>query len=175
MNIINDESRTTDSHIYFWNGIYSQWHTTHNQFTENGIQYPNAEKYMMMEKAKVFGATDIYDKMKEVDSPRTIKALGREIKNFSDKVWDEHKMEVVARASFLKFSQNPDLLRQLIADKDKTLVEASPVDKVWGIGLHYDDDKVLNESDWNGQNLLGKCIMIARNKILKKEEDTIDE
>ena len=174
MNNINGESRTTDTHVYFWNGIYSQWHTTKNQFVENGITYPNAEKYMMMEKAKVFGATDIYEKMKNENSPKIVKALGRKIKNFSDNIWDEHKMKVVARASFLKFTQNPDLLRQLIADKDKTLVEASPVDKVWGIGIHYDNDDVLTESKWNGQYLRGKCIMIARNEILKKE-DTINE
>jgi len=125
---------------------------------------------MMYHKARVFSAENIQNEMIKVKyNPKAVKALGRKIKNFSDAVWDKHKMKIVTQAAFLKFSQNPDLLRQLIADKDKILVEASPVDKVWGIGLHYDDDKVLNESDWNGQNLLGKCIIIARNKILKKK------
>ena len=168
MNVINDECRITDTHIYFWNGIYSQW--SRSPFMENNIEYPNAEFYMMYHKARVFNATDIQKKMIEVkNNPKAVKALGRQIKNFSDSVWDKHKMEVVERASFLKFTQNPDLLRQMINDKDKILVEASPVDKIWGIGLHYNDDKVLDESKWNGQNLLGKCIMKARNEIINKE------
>jgi ribA/ribD-fused uncharacterized protein len=159
--------RITDTHVYFWNSIYSQWYNTKNQFMEDGIPYQNAEQYMMLGKARVFGAWEILAKMKKTDNPRVIKQLGREIKNFSDEVWDKHKMDIVTRGNFLKFSQNPDLLEILIEHKDLTLVEASPQDPVWGIGLHWDDDAVLDEKNWKGQNLLGQCIMRARDEILK--------
>ena len=107
---INNIDRQTDTHFYFWNTIYSQWYTTPNQFTEDGISYNNAEKYMMMGKAKVFGADDIYNKMKTLNNARAIKQLGREISNFSDEIWDKHKIEIVERATYLKFTQNEDLL-----------------------------------------------------------------
>lgn len=168
MNEINSECRNTDTHVYFWNGIYSQW--SRSKFTEDGIEYPNAEFYMMYHKARVFNAVDIQSEMiKNKYNPKTVKALGRKIKNFTDSIWDEHKMEIVTQASYLKFTQNKNLLNQLLREQHLELVEASPVDKIWGIGLHYDDDKVLDKSNWNGQNLLGKCIMNAREQIINEE------
>ena len=166
MNIINGEARITNTHIYFWNGVYSQW--SKSIFTEDGVTYPNAEQYMMQKKAEVFGATDILDQMKKTSDPRVVKGLGRKIKNFDDAIWDKHKMKIVTQAQILKFTQNPLLLEQLLEDRDRVIVEASPVDRVWGIGLHYDNDEVLNESNWNGQNLLGKCIMEAREQIINE-------
>jgi len=162
--------RITDTHIFFWNSIYSQWYTTYNnqggQFIENGIVYPNAEKYMMMAKAKLFNDTEVFDKMSKTDNPRMVKALGRMVKNFSESEWDKHKINIVTQANVLKFSQNSDLMKILKEHKDKIIVEASPYDKIWGIGLHWDDDRVLYENLWQGENLLGKCIMRARD-ILK--------
>lgn len=159
---INPE-RMTDTHAYFWNSLYSQWFSRPNLFQDGqGNFYPNAEKYMMMEKAKVFNAMEIYEKMKKTNNARTVKALGREIKNFTDEEWDKHKMKVVLDASLMKFSQNEDLLDLMKEHKDLILVEASPEDAIWGIGLHFDNDDILDESKWLGQNLLGKCLMEAR-------------
>lgn len=160
--------RKTETHFYFWNTIYSQWYTTEGQFTFAGVVYPNAEKYMMIEKARVFQDWDILAKMKNTDNAKEVKSLGRQIKNFSDEVWDEFKEDVVTKASYLKFSQNDDLFEQMLADRDLTLVEASPVDKIWGIGLHADNDDVLDESLWQGQNLLGKCLMRARDMLIEE-------
>ena len=168
MNKIDGVCRLTDTHVYFWNGIYSQW--SKSSFTEDGIDFPNAEFYMMYHKASVFESLDIQAEMIKVkNNPKAVKALGRKIKNFSDSKWDAHKLEIVEQASYLKFTQNPKLLKQLLAEQHLELVEASPVDKVWGIGLHYDNDKVLDKSNWKGQNLLGKCIMKARTKIINEE------
>jgi len=159
--------RITDTHVFFWNSIYSQWYTTNNgQFEENGVIYPNAEKYMMCKKCEVFDAHDILFEMIKTDDPRVIKALGREISNFTDEEWDKHKIDIVTQGNVLKFSQNSDLLEIMKKHKDKIIVEASPEDKIWGIGLHWDDDRVLYEDQWKGENLLGKCIMRARD-ILK--------
>ena len=116
----------------------------------------------MMEKAKVFNAMDIYEEMKKTDNPRKVKALGRKISNFTDEEWDKHKVAVVTRASLMKFSQNTDLLQKMFDQKDLYLVEASPEDKIWGIGLHFDNDDVLDMTKWQGENLLGICLMAAR-------------
>jgi ribA/ribD-fused uncharacterized protein len=123
---------------------------------------------MMSKKAEVFEAWDILERIKATDNPREVKELGREIPNFSDKIWDKHKINIVRQANFLKFSQNSDLKEIMINHKDLILVEASPVDRVWGIGLHFSSDLVLNEKNWKGKNLLGECIMYARNKIISK-------
>lgn len=164
-----DIDRITDTHIYFWNTIYSQWYARPKLFKdEDGYAYNTAEKYMMMEKALVFEDYDIYRQMKASIFPNDVKALGRRVKGFNDEEWDKHKVDVVTKASYLKFNQNEDLMKIMIEHKDLTLVEASPVDKIWGIGLHFDDDDVLDESKWKGQNLLGVCLMNAR-KLLFEE------
>jgi len=161
--------RITETHAYFWNSLYSQWYTTSNQFQENGIDYPNAEKYMMVKKANVFKDYKILNEMVKSDNPRLIKKLGRKIKNFDDKTWDKYKIDIVTQASYLKFTQNPELLKIMIEHKDLTLVEASPEDKIWGIGLHFSNDNVLDETKWQGENLLGKCLMKARDRIIKEQ------
>ena len=170
MDKLTEQYRQTDTHFYFWNTIFSQWHTSNNQFTEDGITYPNAEKYMMVMKAKTFGDESILKQMLDTDNAREVKALGRKVKGFNDNHWDLVKEEIVTQANYLKFTQNPNLMKKLVEYKDLILVEASPADKIWGIGLHFTDDKVLDESQWKGKNLLGKCIMNARELILKKEE-----
>jgi len=162
MNKRQTPGRITETHVFFWSSIYSQWYTTPKQFIEDGITYTNAEKYMMVKKAKVFGATDILEQMLETDNPRVIKQLGRKIPNFTDAVWDQHKMDIVTQGNVLKFGQNPDLLEILKEHKDKIIVEASPQDPIWGIGMHWDNDLILDSKNWKGQNLLGECIMRAR-------------
>lgn len=159
--------RITDTHAYFWNSVYSQWYTKKNLFQEDGVWYPNAEKYMMMKKAELMGDKETWLKMKSIVNPRGVKALGREVKNFDAKLWDANKEKIVTQANYLKFSQNKDLLEIMKSHKHLTLVEASPVDKIWGVGLHFEDDNILDEKNWRGQNLLGKCLMEARKQLLK--------
>lgn len=159
--------KITDTHLFFWDTIYSQWFGFENKymFVDNGKHFFTAEHYMMYHKAGVFGDEETQKQILNVNCPRTVKALGRSIKNFSDEVWDKHKFDIVVRGNYLKFSQNEDLLEIMNNHKHLILVEASPVDKIWGIGLHYSDKKCLDESQWCGQNLLGKAIMEARNML----------
>lgn len=160
--------RKTDTHVYFWGDEYSQWFSNDNQFQDGqGNFFNNAEKYMMMEKAKLFNDTEIYEKMKATDDPRKIKALGRKVKGFNEKKWNENRIKIVTEGSLMKFSQNPKLLELMKQDKGLILVEASPLDKIWGVGLHFNDDDVLDESKWKGENLLGICLMNAREIMLK--------
>lgn len=161
--------RITDTHLYFWDTIYSQWYTELNLFKdEDGYVYANAEKYMMMEKAKVFNDIKIYEAMKKTDFPNNVKALGKKVRGFNEAEWDKHKINIVTKASMLKFGQNEHLMDTMIEHKDLILVEASPYDKIWGIGLLETDDRVLDQEKWDGENLLGLCLMNARRKLLEE-------
>ena len=148
-----------DNCIFFWDSIFSQWYLC--TFEEDGFEYSSAEQYMMIKKAEVFKAFDIAQEMKETFNPRKIKALGRSIPNFTDEEWDKHKINVVVRGNYLKFTQNKDLLKQLLSTGDKEIVEASPEDPIWGIGMYFTDKNLMNRELW-GQNLLGKCLMTVR-------------
>ncbi len=163
---MNNEYRKTEDAIYFWGSVYSQWYSSENQIEENNIIFNNAEKYMMYHKALLFKDLDIANQILALNNAKKIKALGRKIKNFDEDIWNKNKEDIVTQASYLKFTQNADLLDVMLKDKNLKLVEASPVDKIWGIGLHFDDKDVEEETKWQGQNLLGKCLMKARAKIL---------
>ena len=158
--------RITKTHYYFWNTIYSQWYMSKNKdylFEENGVKFITAEHYMMYHKALTFSDNEIANKILETLHPRDVKALGRLVKNYDDKLWSKVRFDIVTQGNILKFSQNQDLMDDLIKYQDLIFVEASPVDVIWGIGLHYEDDRVLDEKQWKGQNLLGKAI----NKVIK--------
>lgn len=164
--------RITDTHYYFWNTIYSQWYISNDKdylFEENGIGFITAEHYMMYYKAIVFCDFETADKILKTIHPKDVKRLGRLVKNYDDSIWNEKRFDIVVSGNILKFSQNPKLLKDLKKYTDKIFVEASPDDKIWGIGLHYDDDRVLDEELWQGQNLLGKVINKVIDILLKEE------
>ncbi|MDP6500106.1 MAG: NADAR family protein [Candidatus Marinimicrobia bacterium] len=152
--------RITDTHIYFWNGIFCQW----SQYTmvEEDITYYSCEQYMMAKKAKLFNDEKVYDMIMSEEYPSVQKELGRMVSNYNQDVWDKHKFDIVVNANYLKFTQDETLKELLLDTGDKTIVEASPYDTIWGIGLSCDDDKILDESNWQGENLLGKAIMKVR-------------
>ena len=115
----------------------------------------------------VFGDLETAGKILKTVHPRDVKRLGRLVKNYDDSVWNEKRFDVVVNGNILKFSQNAELLEDLKKYKDKIFVEASPEDTIWGIGLHYDDDRVLDEALWQGKNLLGKAINRVIDILLK--------
>ena len=117
---------------------------------------------MMYRKAKLFGDDFLAYKMLEIHDPRMLKQLGREVRNFKPEVWDIHKLSIVTLGNIFKFSQNADLKGLLLATKGRLLVEASPYDSVWGIGLAEKDAKATPQNQWPGQNLLGIALMEAR-------------
>ena len=121
----------------------------------------------MVKKAEYFKDFEIAAKMQATDSPRKVKALGRQVKNFNNDEWNDVKTDIVTEGNRLKFSQNPDLLEFMTLHKDKELVEASPVDPIWGIGLHPTEENIEDRTTWKGLNLLGKCIMQARKQLLQ--------
>lgn len=157
--------RITDTHVYFLGSIYSNWTTT--PFEWSGHQFKNAEAALMYAKAYAFNDVII---QKEIincrQNPRYMKRLGREVKNYDDTIWCEGRYDIMVSILIQKFSQNHDILDVLLSHKNKTIVEASPSDRIWGIGLHWEDDSVLDESLWEGTNLLGKALMDARDHFL---------
>lgn len=143
----------------------SQWYPVN--FEKEGVHYSSAEQFMMAAKAKLFNDTSTYNKILAITEPSDIKALGRQVKGFDQVVWDKHCLQIVIEGNFAKFSQNPLLLSYLQSTGDKVLVEASPYDNVWGIGLSETANNLDNPLVWRGSNLLGFSLMIVREQLNK--------
>lgn len=138
----------------------SQWYPC--TFQVDGIEYRTAEQYMMAQKAVLFGDEVTRKKIMEAAGPSEYKKLGRKVQHFKESVWEEKKYFIVLQGSLAKFSQNEALKSFLLSTKDKILVEASPYDTVWGIGLGKNEPDVHNPMKWRGENLLGFALMEAR-------------
>lgn len=157
-------------YVFFWghqpskNGItascFSQWYDA--PFVVDGQRYPTAEHFMMAEKAALFGDQATRALVLQAPNPGAAKALGRQVRGFDEATWLEHRFSIVVRANGAKFAQNPELSLFLSQTGSRVLVEASPVDRVWGIGLAQDDEKATNPNLWRGINLLGFALMQVR-------------
>lgn len=156
--------KITDKYVFFWNGIYSQWYTS--PMVINDITYICAEQYMMHQKALFFNDTEIAEKIMLTSDPRDQKQLGREIKNFDKLRWDKVNFQIVYNANYAKFTQNEDLKKQLLETGNKIMVEASPYDQIWGIGMGEEESGIDNPMNWKGQNLLGWVITLVKHHII---------
>lgn len=144
----------------------SQWYDC--RFQSDGITYYTAEQYMMAQKALLFQDTEIYDEIMAAGHPKQFKKLGRKIRHFDEKIWNEHKYEIVVRGNLEKFSQNQQLRDFLLGTNTRILVEASPCDRIWGIGMSAEDKNIENPAYWKGENLLGFALMEVRDSLLEK-------
>ena len=160
--------RTTDTHIFFWGGELSNWYPC--IFMVEDKRFNNSEQAFMWLKAKFFKDEEIATAILAETNPRYAKALGRKVKGFQAEPWMVNGYLFMIEANHAKFTQNEDLKEILLSTGDKTLVEASPYDKIWGIGLHWENDDVLDETKWQGMNLLGRALMEVRN-VIKQEND----
>jgi hypothetical protein len=156
--------KITSKYVLFWDGIYSQWYKA--PMTIDGVQYNCCEQYMMHQKALLFGDKEIADEVMKVTNPADHKDLGRRVKGYDDAIWKRHCLAIVYKGNHAKFTQNKDLEQQLVNTGTKTLVEASPVDFIWGIERGENDPLSLDPSAWKGTNLLGSAIMLVRNEIM---------
>jgi len=139
---------------------FSQWYDA--GFSIDGVHYRTAEHYMMAGKARLFGDTKILDQILASATPEGAKALGRRIEGFDDAKWAQARYALVVEGNRAKFSQNAALGDFLRATADQVLVEASPVDFIWGIGLAKDHADAHNPARWRGLNLLGFALMDVR-------------
>ena len=164
------------SYLFFWghqpakSGVtaacFSQWYQA--PFVVDGQHFPTAEHFMMAEKAALFGDHDIRSQVLRADSPAAAKALGRKVRGFDEATWVANRFAIVVRANAAKFAQNPELSQFLQQTGSKVLVEASPVDRIWGIGMARDNEKANNPNLWRGLNLLGFALMRVRDTAVGK-------
>jgi hypothetical protein len=154
-----------DGFVFFWSEWPSQWHPA--PFTVEGVTYTCCEQYMMAEKARLFGDAATLEKILATDSPGEQKALGRQVKGFDDARWTDVCREIVYQANLAKYTQNPALGALLLATGDKTLAEASPTDRIWGIGLTANNPRATDRSEWRGKNWLGEALMRVREELQK--------
>jgi ribA/ribD-fused uncharacterized protein len=153
----------TDDYVFFWGGICSQWYAS--EFEIDGQKFTCAEQYMMYKKALLFEDEDVANAVMRTQNPREQKALGRKVRGFDKDKWEEVCREYVYEGNYAKFTQNPELLEELISYGDREIVEASPYDKIWGIGLHETSPDIEDKSKWQGTNWLGEAIMRVRNEL----------
>jgi ribA/ribD-fused uncharacterized protein len=146
---------------------FSQWFEA--GFDIDNIYYPTAEHYMMAEKARLFADEEIRSKILVATHPKQAKDYGRKVRNFDPVLWEEQRLPIVTTGNLAKFQQNSGLREFLLGTNDRILVEASPVDKIWGIGLASDHPDAMYPEKWPGLNLLGIALMEVRNKIMNAE------
>lgn len=144
------------------------------RFEVDCVEYNCAEQYMMHQKALLFEDHDMAKKILASTNPVEQKRLGRKVQNFNKDRWTERSLEVVREASVAKFSQNDDLRKLLLETHPRTLVEASPRDRLWGIGLGASNPKAKDRSQWRGKNQLGNILTQVREQ-LRQEADEESE
>lgn len=161
-------------YIFFWGhqphpdgqvskSCFSQWWAS--SFVIDDITYPTAEHYMMAEKARLFNDADALAKILSASHPKAAKKYGRFVQNFDEQTWQAHRFDIVVRGNVAKFGQNEALKTFLLNSKKRILVEASPRDTIWGIGLAEDHPHATNPEKWQGLNLLGFALMAARTQL----------
>jgi ribA/ribD-fused uncharacterized protein len=161
-------------YLFFWghqpnkDGVitkscFSQWWLA--DFVVEGVTYRSTEHWMMAEKARLFGDDATLVLILAAQSPAEAKKLGRGIGGFVPEVWEANKVKIVTTGNWHKFSQHADLRQFLLATNERVLVEASPVDNIWGIGLAADAPDAANPAQWQGPNLLGFALMDVRDQL----------
>ncbi len=142
---------------------FSQWFLA--SFSIDGLTYPTAEHFMMAEKARLFEDNQTREAILHTSHPNAAKKLRRQVRGFDEASWQAQRFDIVVRGNYAKFSQNASLGTFLLNTKNRILVEASPVDRIWGIGLARDDDRATNPEQWRGLNLLGFALMQVRENL----------
>lgn len=154
---------------FYWSGPFSQWQ--HSEFVLEDVTFNTAEQAMMYFKAVLFKDDEIAKQILAADDPGKQKALGRRVRNFDSATWDAHREDIVLRANRAKFGQNKGLRRKLFQTGYKLLVEASPLDTIWGIGLDEANARITPPEQWPGQNLLGKIVTQVREELRAEYPD----
>jgi len=166
----------TEDQVFFWKppSAFDQWSPC--RFEVDGFVYNCAEQFMMAEKAKLFDDGECRSRILAELHPLKQKHLGQKVRGFCDMVWERERLSIVIAGNRAKFMQNTELRTRLLATGQRQLVEASPQDGIWGIGLGVAEAQSIDPGQWPGQNLLGKALMVVREELqeLVAEEHTSD-
>jgi len=158
--------KETDRYVFFYGSCYSQWAI--GNIIIDGETYNCCEQYMMAEKARLFGDDASLKKIMRASDPAVQKACGRQVKNFDKDKWEDVAQDIVFKANWAKFTQHSDWKDQLLNTGDKEIVEASPTDCIWGIGMCCSDPGIEDPKNWRGTNWLGEAIMKVREQLTKE-------
>ncbi len=153
----------------FWRGPFSQWHKSDMYDPITDQTFNCAEQFMMYKKAELFGDEGAMHDIMMTKNPREQQAIGRRVVGFDLDVWNENARIIVSHGNYLKFTQNIRLLNSLLTYANYTFVEASPIDKIWGIGLDEDNPDAMDRSKWQGMNWLGECLTDVKDKIIQDQ------
>lgn len=145
----------------------SQWYVA--PFVVDGKEFKTCEHWMMYQKAVLFKDIKKANSILKAETPKEAKRLGRRVKNFEEDIWDNNKYAIVVKGNAYKFNQNKKLKNFLVNTGHRELVEASPYDTIWGIGLKQDDPRARYKEQWKGANLLGKALVDVRKWALGRE------
>ena len=156
----------TEQFVFFWGGWPSQWFKS--EFEIDGVRYNCCEQFMMVEKARVFGDEEAEAAILRSANPGKQKAIGRSVRGFDEDVWDSVCRGIVYRGNVAKYEQNRQFGEYLLQTGERTIVEASPTDRIWGIGLAQDDPRAHDPAQWRGTNWLGVAIMQARDELRRR-------
>ncbi|MFE1285945.1 NADAR family protein [Streptomyces sp. NPDC058751] len=141
----------------------SQWWPS--PFVVEGVEYATAEHWMMASKARLFRDAEAERQAVAAENPALAKKAGRLVRGFDETVWQRERFGIVVEGSVHKFAAHPDLRAFLVGTGGRVLVEASPMDRVWGIGLSATDQGAYDPRRWRGENLLGFALMEARERL----------
>lgn len=178
------EVNVTDKYVAFWGSVFSNFYPCEiraelhfsivsDKFDYNKhLNFISSEQYFMWQKAMYFGDKETAEKILKAETPMAAKKLGREVKGFDDEEWAKVRYDAMFEAVMCKFKQNENLKEFLLADefKDKHFVEGSPVDGIWGVKVRWDDEKIADENNWDGLNLLGKVLDDVRDYLTPQVE-----
>jgi ribA/ribD-fused uncharacterized protein len=122
---------------------------------------------MMAEKARLFGDERTRERIFRSKQPEEMKILGREVRGFDSALWNKAKYSIVLNGNYYKFAQDKEMRDYLLSTTGRILVEASPFDKIWGIGYSSDNPDAKDPTRWRGRNLLGFALMEVRDDLAK--------
>lgn len=171
--------RPPSSFVFFYghgesageNRVFSNWYepTDGEIRDESGICFRTTEHYMMWRKAKLFGDEEASIAVLCADTPKQAKAIGRKVRGFDDDIWKMNARMIVADGCMLKFEKDEVCKKRLLETGEKILVEASPRDRLWGIGMGVGNPNRLDPRQWRGENWLGEVLMDVRARIVHKQ------
>lgn len=161
-------------YLFFWKhtpkedntidqGCFSQWYPS--TFIVDNITYTCAEQFMMAEKARLFGDMDRLHQILHCKHPKEMKDWGRCVTPFDAQQWDKACEGIVRQGNIAKFSQNKDLKDFLLQTENYILVEASPLDRIWGIGMGKNNPDARDPLKWRGRNRLGFALTWVREQL----------
>lgn len=166
-------------YVFFWghreprsgvdSACLSQWYPS--PFSVDGVTYATAEHWMMAGKARLFGDVEAERRAVAAPHPKAAKTIGRQVRGFDEQRWVDARFELIVRGNVAKFGAHDDMRAFLLGTGDRVLVEASPLDRLWGVGLAADDERAGDPQRWRGLNLLGFALMEARSRLGSADGD----